>query len=235
VNGRRTVAEQSLGTIEGRCRAPDDHPRQDAPAELQREIRVTKRLRNIVPVVGLAVALATFAAPLAGALGTVTLSQSVIPMTADQTTANVTATWTGQKPDTLIFITICGKPSSDPSFNVALDCDDLTTLTKNGTPDGGGSASVQVFRGEESSQSNGWGCYAPGDAVPQGIKKLTTCYVRVTNNVISNKDDATEAPFSFEVGGAVVPEAPVGVLLPVAGALVAVGGFFFLRRRAAVS
>ena len=167
---------------------------------------MTKRLRNIVPVVGLAVALATFAAPLAGALGTVTLSQSVIPMTADQTTANVTATWTGQKPDTLIFITICGKPSSDPSFNVALDCDDLTTLTKNGTPDGGGSASVQVFRGEESSQSNGWGCYAPGDAVPQGIKKLTTCYVRVTNNVISNKDDATEAPFSFEVGGAVVPD-----------------------------
>ncbi|UDY37919.1 hypothetical protein [Dermatobacter hominis] len=193
------------------------------------------RLRNIVPVVGLAVALATFAAPLAGALGTVSLSQNVIPMTSDQTTADVTVNWTGQKVDTLIFITVCGKTISDPTFNVALDCDDLTTLTKNGTLDGSGSASVKVFRGQESSESNGWGCYGANDTPPSGVKKNTTCYVRVTNNVIGNKDDAAEASFTFEVGGAVVPEAPVGVLLPVVGALAAVGGFFFLRRRAAIS
>lgn len=196
---------------------------------------MTKRLRNIIPVVGLALALATLAAPLAGALGTVTLSQSVIPVTTDQTTADVTATWSGQKPELPIFITVCGKSINDPTFNVALDCDDLTTLTKNGTADGGGTATVKVFRGEESSESNGWGCYGANDTPPAGVAKRTTCYVRVTNNVIGNKDDATEAPFSFEVGGAVVPEAPVGVLLPVAGAVVAVGGFFFLRRRAAIS
>lgn len=193
---------------------------------------MTSHPRRFVPaVLGLVVVLATFAAPLAGALGTVTLSQSVIPITADQQHATVTASWTGQKAKTLMFINVCGKSISDPTFNVALDCDDLTLLTPNGTADGAGSIQVDVFRGEESSQSNGWGCYAAGDDVPSGIKKNTTCYVRVTNNVISNKDDAVEAPFSFEVGGAVVPEAPVGVLLPVLGAVVAIGGFFFLRRR----
>lgn len=196
---------------------------------------MTKRLRIIAPAIGLAVALATFAAPLAGALGTVTLSQSVVPMTESQTTADVTVNWTGQKANTLIFATVCGKSVKDPTFNVALDCDDLTTITKNGTPDGAGSVKVSVFRGEESSESNGWGCYGANDTPPAGIKKNTTCFVRVTNNVILNNDDAAEAPFTFEVGGAVVPEAPMGVLLPAAGALVAVGGFYFLRRRAAVS
>ena len=171
----------------------------------------------------------------AGALGTVTVTPNPIPMTPDQKSATVTVKWTGQKPNTLMFVVVCGKSINDPTFNVALDCATLTLLTPNGTPTGANQLQLDVFRGAETSGDNPWGCFAPGDTAPAGITKYTTCYVRVTNNVISNKDDAAEAPFTFEVGGAVVPEAPIGILLPVFGALAAFGGFFFLRRRAALS
>ena len=177
---------------------------------------------------------ASFAAP-AGALGTVTVNPNPVSFTTNQTEATATVNWTGQKPNQLMFISICKKTIADPTFNAALDCSALSELNPNGTASGAGSAQLTVFRGENPDGDSGWGCFAQGDTAPAGVTKVTTCFVRVTNGVLSNKDDASEAPFTLSVGGDVVPEAPLGVLIPVIGAVMVAGAFMVLRRRSSLA
>lgn len=177
---------------------------------------------------------ASFAAP-AGALGTVTVNPNPVSFTTNQTEATATVNWSGQKPNQLMFISICKKTIADPTFNAALDCSALSELNPNGTPTGAGTAQLTVFRGENPDGDSGWGCFAEGDTAPAGVTKVTTCFVRVTNGVLSNKDDASEAPFTLSVGGDVVPEAPLGVLIPVIGAVMVAGAFMVLRRRSSLA
>ena len=122
-----------------------------------------------------------------------------VPVAAADSTV-VTVSWTGQRPRQLIFIRICNKPTVDPSFNDALDCSLLSEINPNGTADGSGSAQVSVFRGPEPGGDNAWGCFLADDAAPAGIQKSTTCYVRVTNTVVSNDDDAVDAAFTLVDG-----------------------------------
>ena len=53
----------------------------------------------------------------------------------------------------------------------------------------------------------------------------------MTNNTKFNFDEDVETAYTFAVGGDVVPEAPIGILLPILGGLVAVGGFLIIRNR----
>jgi hypothetical protein len=193
-----------------------------------RKARIAMRIVALMALLGAFAA--SFAAP-AGALGTVTVNPNPVSFTTTQTEATATVNWTGQKPNQLMFISICKKTVADPTFNAALDCSALSELNPNGTATGAGSAQLTVFRGENPDGDSGWGCFAQGDTAPAGVTKFTTCYVRVTNGVLSNKDDAAEAAFTLSVGGDVVPEAPLGVLIPVIGAVMVAGAFMVLRRR----
>jgi hypothetical protein len=111
--------------------------------------------------------------------------------------ANVTVNWTGQTPNRLMFVSLCVKSNSDATFTSALDCAPLSELNPNGTASGNGSVTFEVFRGAEPSGDLNWGCFAAGDTAPAGILKATTCYVRVTNTSVGNKDAAVETAFTI--------------------------------------
>jgi hypothetical protein len=99
-----------------------------------------------------------------------------------------------------MFLTVCRRPTADPAFDVAADCSPLSEITPNGTPDGTGTARLEVFRGPTPEGDGIWGCFAEADEAPPGVQKNTTCYVRVTNDVVLNDDDAREMPFTIVPG-----------------------------------
>lgn len=177
---------------------------------------------------------ASFAAP-AGAAGTVTVNPNPVSFTTSQTDATVTVNWTGQQASQLVYVDICRKSITDATFRPDLDCSALSELNPNGTANGSGTAQLTVFRGENPDGDTGWGCFAPGDTAPAGVTKLTTCYVRVTSGSLTNKDFAAESAFTLTVGGDVVPEAPLGILIPVVGAVMVAGAFMVLRRRSSLA
>lgn len=144
-----------------------------------------------------------------GAVGSLTLSQSTVPVAAGSYTP-LRVNWIGQPANTPLFLIVCIKASADPTFNVAGDCSSLSEVTANGTGDGSGSAEIPVFRGVEPSGDNAWGCFADGDAVPPGIVRAPTCYVRLTNNVVLNNDDAVEVAFTVTGAGDPVDRGPLG-------------------------
>ena len=172
------------------------------------------------------------AAP-AGA-STVTVTPNPITVTPDQTTANVTASWTGLTANTLVFLDICKKSITDPTFEASADCGAYSQLNPNGNASGANSTTLEVFRGQDPAGES-WGCFAAGDTAPAGVTKYTTCYVRVTDNNMFNNDLDSETAFTFSVSSGDVPEAPLTILLPVVGTLAALGGFVLIRRRQTVS
>jgi len=129
--------------------------------------------------------------------GPVALVPNPIAIATVGGTANGTVYWNGQTPNKLMFISLCVKSISDATFSAALDCAPLSELNPNGTPSGNGSVTFEVFRGAEPSGDLNWGCFAAGDVAPAGITKATTCYVRVTNNNVNNKDAAVEQAFTI--------------------------------------
>ncbi len=135
------------------------------------------------------------AAP-SGGTGGVTVTPAAVPVTKDGT-AKVQVAWTGQAPRTLMFVSVCRKPANDPTFQAGSDCAPLSELTPNGTPDGSGSVDLEVFRGPVPGGDLPWGCFAEADVAAPGIQKNTTCYVRVTNDVVTNDDAAEDAPFTL--------------------------------------
>lgn len=170
------------------------------------------------------------AAP-AGA-STVTVTPNPVTVTPDQTTANVTASWTGLAANTLVFVDICKKSITDATFDVSADCGAYSGITPNGNAAGANSSVLEVFRGQDPAGES-WGCFAAGDQAPAGVTKYTTCYVRVTDNSVLNMDSDSETAFTFSVSSGDVPEAPLTILLPVLGTLAALGGFFLIRRQTA--
>jgi hypothetical protein len=133
------------------------------------------------------------------ASGGVTMTPNPVPVSPTDTTATVKVSWVGQKPRTLMFLRVCWKSITDPSFRDGIDCSLASELTPNGSPDGNGSIDMPVFRGENPDGDSGWGCFAESDQAPPGVQKNTTCYVRVTNDVTGSKADAREVPFTFTV------------------------------------
>lgn len=136
-----------------------------------------------------------------GAAGSVTLATNPVPV-ASGSFEPVTVRWTGQAPNTLVFLIVCRRPTTSPGFEVGSDCASLTQVTPNGTRDGSGSAEVPVFRGPDPSGDLNWGCFAPEDTAPPGVEKVTDCVVRLTTNVVLNNDDAVDVPFRLTGRGA---------------------------------
>lgn len=165
-------------------------------------------------LVVLAPAVATTAV---GAAGTVALAVNPVPV-ALGSYEPVEVRWTGQAPNQLVFIIVCRRPTTSPGFEVGADCASLTQVTPNGTPDGAGRAELPVFRGPDPSGDLPWGCFAPEDVAPPGVEKVTTCFARLTTDVVLNNDAAVDVPFSVTGRGAPPPRgvlgAPVGTAPP---------------------
>jgi len=154
----------------------------------------------------------------AGAQGSITVTPNPVPVATDSYT-EVQVRWSGQPAGTLIFASVCVKSTKDPDFQVGVHCSPLAQVEVNGTADGSGSALVPVFRGQEPTTDLPWGCFAPGDAVPSGVLGATTCYLRVTNDLVLNNDDAVEAAIAVTGAGDPVDRGVLGA--PVAAAPVA--------------
>ena len=189
-----------------------------------------KSVAGLLLVMGTAVAIAVPA----GAASTTNVTPNPVTVTPDQTTANVTVNWTGLASKTLVFVDVCKKSIADPTFDVSADCGAYSGITPNGNLSGSNSAVLEVFRGQDPAGES-WGCFAAGDTAPAGVTKYTTCYVRVTDNVVSNNDSDSEQAFTFSVSSGAIPEAPLTILLPVVGTLAALGGIVLIRRRQTVS
>jgi len=144
--------------------------------------------------------------PPAGAVDGVSIDQHPIVVTAEQGSATVSVSWSGAVPGKVVFIDICRKSIGDPTFRPSRDCSALGQSTPNGTADGSGTATHEVFRGQDPAGER-WGCYAADDTPPPGVTKLTTCFVRVTDTSLFNNDADTEVPFAFEGPGRVDPGA----------------------------
>ena len=172
----------------------------------------------------------------AGAVTNPGVTPNPVPYTlGQQAVPEIDISWSGAVPGQVIYLDICKKSISDPTFKVSQDCSMLGGNAINGTQSGAGTHRHAFFYGADPAEEP-WGCFAADDtAVPSGVEKFTTCYVRITDTSISNNDADTEVPFTFvlEDGGPdpVVPEAPVAILLPAAGVRVALGGFVLVRRR----
>lgn len=109
-----------------------------------------------------------------------------------------TRVWfSGQAPRTAIVAKVCRRSIGDPQFREGLDCSLMSEAVANGTETGSGWIDVEVFRGPDPGGDGAWGCFAPGDAAPPGIEKLTTCYVRITNNLGANTRDDREVAFTL--------------------------------------
>lgn len=153
--------------------------------------------------------------PPAAASGAITVTPNPVPVAANSYT-EVEVSWTGQRPGTLVFASVCVKSTKDPDFQVGLHCSPLAQVETNGSADGSGSARLPVFRGQEPSTDLPWGCFTPDDPVPAGVVGATSCFVRVTSDVVLNNDDAVEVAVAVTGAGAPVDRGVLGA--PVAAA-----------------
>jgi hypothetical protein len=150
-------------------------------------------------------AVLVLAAPV-DAVDSLYLDQPVVSVGADQGSATIQVAWSGAVPGQLVIISICKRSIGDAAFRASWDCSMIGRLDVNGTGDGAGSSPLEVFRGQDPTGER-WGCYAPDDTPPAGVEKHTTCFVRVTDTVVSNNDADVEAPLRFEGPGRVDPGA----------------------------
>ena len=112
-------------------------------------------------------------------------------------TKSVRFTWNGQTPNRLVYVDICARSTTEPGFEPGTDCAPLSSLNPTATASGSGSVDVEIFRGREPSGDLDWGCFAAGDTAPAGVRKLTTCFVRVTNDWLYNSASAREVAFTL--------------------------------------
>ncbi len=177
-----------------------------------------QRVGGIAAVAALLVAARLALGAPAVAQGAITGTPNPVPGATDSYT-EVQVRWSGQPAGKLVFAGVCVKSTRDPDFQVGVHCSPLAQVEVNGTADGSGSALVPVFRGQEPTTDLPWGCFAPGDAVPSGVLGATTCYLRVTNDLVLNNDDAVEAAIAVTGAGNPVDRGVLGA--PVAAAPVA--------------
>ena len=143
------------------------------------------------------------------ASGPITVTPNPVPV-ANNSYTEVQVSWTGQAAGKLVFASVCVKSTKDPDFQVGLHCSPLAQVESNGTGDGNGSALLPVFRGQEPTTDLPWGCFAAGDPVPAGVLGATSCFVRVTNDLVLNSDDAVEVAVSVTGAGNPVDRGVLG-------------------------
>ena len=133
------------------------------------------------------------------------------PVTVDEhaSSATVQVEWAGLVPGQLVFVDVCWRSIGEAAFDPALDCGQYSQVLANGTASGAGTAQLELFRGQDPA-GEAWGCYAPDDTPPAGVIAHTTCYVRVTDSVVSNLDGDSEVAISFSGPGRVDPGTSAG-------------------------
>lgn len=159
------------------------------------------------------------------------LTPNPIPVSPAQTSVSATVTVDAPPANTLTFITQCKKSDADPTFTSA-DCSNFSEILINPNPTAAGLVKpFSVFRGTEPTGDESWGCFEAGDTAPAGITKYTNCFIRVAYGSEQNYSTDKFTPFTFTASGALTPEAPVAIMLPLFAALVLGGGVFMQRRR----
>lgn len=191
-------------------------------------------LLGVMTLLGIAVA-----AP-SGAAGTATVAPNPIPVSAGQEYATVTVDYDFGGPNTAVFLDVCKKLSSDPTFDYTLDCDSGVANATNGNASGSGEYQLEIAVGDSYGSrlfgpdaTNQWGCYPQGFTPSAGFQAISQCYIRVTQGDVFNNTDAAHVPISFSVGGNDIPEVPV-VVMPVLLGAVLVGGYLLINRRRAL-
>ncbi|MFZ4518175.1 MAG: hypothetical protein ACOYOP_07295 [Microthrixaceae bacterium] len=172
------------------CFAPGD----TAPAGIQRNTTCYVRVTNDSLFNNSAAAQVAFTL---FPTGDVVLSENPVTGVALNGTKAVSVFWNNQAANKLIYVDICNKPTSTPGFEPGQDCAPLSSLTPNGSTNGSGTISVDIFRGAEPSGDLPWGCFKSSDTAPGGVTKLTTCYVRITNDTLFNNSAAKEIAFTL--------------------------------------
>jgi hypothetical protein len=165
------------------------------------------------------------------ASASVTIPENPIPVSAGASSVTVNVSYSGLTPGTAIFVHQCKKIPSDPTFDFTKDCSILSQFQINPASNtGSGSLQYTLFRGDEPSGDQTWGCYAPGDTPSQGYTNYSTCYIRVTTDTAANNGQAQGLAFTYTVQGAPVPESPLTIALPLVAASV-IGAAFVMNRR----
>jgi PKD repeat protein len=129
--------------------------------------------------------------------GAVSLASPVVQLPGVNTSQPIRVWYEGQRPGSAVIAKVCRRSIDDPRFREDIDCSLLSEVVINGTSSGAGWLDVPVFRGPELGGDGAWGCFAAGDAPSAGVEKLTTCYIRITNNVGSNTRDDREVAFTL--------------------------------------
>ncbi len=181
------------------------------------------------------------AAFVAASFGTLVLMMGPASAAAPVITPNPIQVTTGQNKVTVdvtftpttkrIFVLQCFADGSDPNFDYASKCSNLSEYTQNVDQNPSGKFKFDVFRGPEPSGDETWGCFAAADPAPLGITKNTTCYLRLTTESEGNTTDQVFTPFTFAVSNPVIPEVPLAVMLPILALAVFGGGLYLQRRR----
>ncbi|MFN8052149.1 MAG: hypothetical protein U0Q22_11965 [Acidimicrobiales bacterium] len=189
----------------------------------------------------------------AGASGTGSVTPNPVPIPAigaagfTWKTNAATVDWSAMQTGKPVYISICRRPQSDPQFvSFGDSCSAISEVIVSAAfqTNGAGSKAVKLFRGENPDGDSGWGCYAPGDTAPQGVEKLTTCYIRVASDSESDTTYAHTIPFTISddtsttttttVPGnpdPVVPESSSVIFLPIVAGGVALLAVGVQRRR----
>jgi hypothetical protein len=161
----------------------------------------------------------------------VTIPENPVPISSGASSVTVTISYSNVPAGEALYFEQCSKNPSDPTFDFSKDCSALTQWQVNPASNtGSGTLDFSLFRGDEPSGDQSWGCYAAGDTPSAGHTKFTTCYIRVVPDTPSNNAQAQGLAFTFTLQGAPVPESPLTIALPFVAASV-IGAAFVMNRR----
>ncbi len=202
-------------------------------------------LKRLVAAVGGGVALGLLiAAPaFAGTITTPSSNPFTIPVDGSGNPVSFTVSGGGFNAGGQVYIEECdGVSPTSPGWSPTLHCDNATspsavTADSNGNytfPAGDPNFGFTPFP-NGLSPSGQFNCIAPGQTPPSnGHTSYTNCQVRVSSNNGSTTSDQAFITLTYPQQGAITPEVPYAVILPL-GALALGGAFFLIHKRRASS
>jgi hypothetical protein len=138
-----------------------------------------------------------------------------------------------------IFLEQCDgtNPSTTPGWSPTDHCDNGTAPAA-GTANSNGSFTFlhtdhnHAFTPVKGTlPSGGFDCLSPNDPAPtDGLPQWRNCQIRASSNNSAATTDQAFITISLPDAGAVTPEVPLAIVLPIS-ALVLGGGFFVLKKR----